>query len=71
MGLGFTDLKEEKIPENVKKLAEEREQARKNKDFKKSDELRNEISDLGYLIRDDENGYKISKIEISNFFKKI
>jgi cysteinyl-tRNA synthetase len=71
LGLGFTDLKEEKIPENVKKLAEEREQARKNKDFKKSDELRNEISDLGYLIRDDENGYKISKIEISNFFKKI
>ncbi|MDR3519330.1 MAG: cysteine--tRNA ligase [Candidatus Pacebacteria bacterium] len=71
LGLGFDNLKKDVIPHEVTKLAEEREQARKNKDFKKSDELRNEISLLGYLIRDDENGYKITKIESSNFFKKI
>ena len=37
-GLGFENLKEEKIPEKIIKLTKKREQARKNKDFKKSDE---------------------------------
>lgn len=62
LGLGFGDLKEEKIPEEIIKLAEEREQARKNKDFKKSDELREKINSLGYEIKDSPEGYKISKI---------
>ena len=62
LGLGFENLKEEIIPENIKKLAEEREQARKNKDFKKSDELRKEINSLGYEVKDTAGGQKISKI---------
>ena len=61
-GLGFEKLKEEKIPEEIKKLAEEREQARKNKNFKKSDELRKEINSLGYEIIDTAEGQKINKI---------
>jgi len=61
-GLGFEKLKEEKIPQNIKKLGEEREQARKNKDFKKSDELREKLFSLGYKIDDAENGYKINRI---------
>jgi len=61
-GLGFEKLKEEKIPEEIKKLAEEREQARKNKNFKKSDELRKEINSLGYEIKDTAEGQKINKI---------
>jgi len=52
----------EKIPEEIKKLAEEREEARKNKDFKKSDELRQKINSLGYEIKDSPEGYKINKI---------
>lgn len=62
LGLGFENLKEEKIPKEIKKLAEEREEARKNKDFKKSDELREKINLLGYEIKDSSEGYKISKI---------
>ena len=61
-GLDFENLKEESIPENIKKLAEGREQARKNKDFKKSDELRKEINSLGYEVKDTTEGQKISKI---------
>lgn len=54
-GLGFENLKEAKeisIPKEIIKLVEERELARKNKDFKKSDELRNRINSLGYEIKD-------------------
>ena len=59
-GLGFENLKKEKIPKEIIKLAEEREEVRKNKDFKKSDELRDKINNLGYDIKDEENGYKIN-----------
>jgi cysteinyl-tRNA synthetase len=62
LGLGFENLKKEIIPEEVTKLAEEREQARKNKDFKKSDELRKEINSLGYEVKDLGGEYKINKI---------
>ena len=62
LGLGFENLKEEEIPEEINKLAEEREMARKNKDFKKSDELREKINSLGYEVKDSSEGYKINKI---------
>jgi cysteinyl-tRNA synthetase len=60
-GLGFENLKEEIIPEEVLKLAKEREQARADKDFTKSDELRAEINKLGYEVKDTEGGQKVSK----------
>jgi cysteinyl-tRNA synthetase len=62
LGLGFENLKEEIIPEAILKLAEERELARQNKDFEKSDELRAKINSLGYEIKDLPDGYKINKI---------
>jgi len=62
LGLGFENLKEEKIPEEILKLANEREEARKNKDFKKSDELRDKINSLGYEVKDTSEGQKINKI---------
>lgn len=62
LGLGFADLKQEEIPEEVAKLIQEREEARKNKDFKKSDELREKINSLGYEIKDTPEGQKVSKI---------
>jgi cysteinyl-tRNA synthetase len=61
-GLGFENIKEEVIPKEVIKLAEEREEARKNKDFKKSDELREKINNLGYEVKDGSDEYKINKI---------
>ena len=62
LGLGFENLKEEIIPKNVLQLVEEREQARANKDFKKSDELRDKINSFGYDVKDTNLGQKISKI---------
>ncbi|MBQ4558611.1 MAG: cysteine--tRNA ligase [Clostridia bacterium] len=47
------------IPEDVKAMAEERWNAKKNKDWAKADELRNKLSDLGYVIKDSATGYEI------------
>ena len=62
LGLGFENLKEEVVPGEILKLATEREQARRDKDFKKSDELRSKINSLGYEIKDTPEGQKVSKI---------
>ena len=45
----------------VIKLRDEREEARKNKDWEKSDELRNKINNLGYEIKDTQNGPEIRR----------
>ncbi|KKR45265.1 MAG: Cysteine-tRNA ligase [Parcubacteria group bacterium GW2011_GWC1_40_13] len=49
----------ELVPEEIKTLAEEREKARKEKNFKKSDELRKAINEKGYDIKDTDEGYEI------------
>ena len=51
----------EKIPAEVARLAKERAQARLAKDFKKSDELRNELSARGWEMRDTKEGYTITR----------
>jgi cysteinyl-tRNA synthetase len=61
-GLDFENLTEEVVPEEIIKLAEERKIARANKDWNKSDELRDQIKALGYEIKDSETGEKINKI---------
>jgi len=62
LGFGLADLKKEEIPEDIKKLAKMREDARKNKNFEESDKLRKEIEDAGYEIKDTISGQKIIKI---------
>ena len=62
LGLSFADLKEEEIPEEVEKLVAEREQARADKDFKKSDDLRSKINSLGWEVKDTPEGQKVSRI---------
>jgi cysteinyl-tRNA synthetase len=49
------------IPDEVKALFEEREKARKSKDFKKSDMLRDKIKSLGYEIEDSKSGSILKK----------
>jgi len=56
------DIKEEIIPENIKILAEERNKARLDKDFNKSDEIREEIKGLGYEVKDKGDGFEIKKL---------
>jgi cysteinyl-tRNA synthetase len=43
---------EENLPEDVKKILNERIIARKNKDFAKSDELRLKLEEMGYEVQD-------------------
>jgi cysteinyl-tRNA synthetase len=61
---GLDLLKKEKIsiPKEIQELVKEREQARTDKDYAKSDKLRDKIKSLGYQISDTENGAKVSKI---------
>lgn len=54
--------KEDEIPKDIIKLAEERLKARNNKEWNKSDELRNKIKSKGYLVEDTSSGYIIKKI---------
>jgi len=51
----------ENVPEKILKLANQREEARDQKDFQKADELREEIEKLGYNIEDTAGGFEISK----------
>jgi cysteinyl-tRNA synthetase len=49
------------VPSEVTALAEERLLARKNKDWAKSDELRDKIASLGYIVKDAKDGYTLEK----------
>ncbi len=60
LGLNFEEENEE-IPENVNDLAQRRWQAKKDRDFVLADKLREEISNLGYEVKDTREGYQILK----------
>jgi cysteinyl-tRNA synthetase len=53
----------EDIPQKVKDLAEQRWNAKVNKDFSLADELRKEVSALGYVIKDSKDSFSIHKEE--------
>lgn len=55
------DNKEQEIPEEILELVEQRKQARLNKDWAKSDELRDLIQSKGYIIKDTKDGMEITK----------
>lgn len=57
-----SELSAEETPIIVQNLLLEREIARKNKNWQKSDELRNEIAGMGYKILDTDDGAKVVKI---------
>ena len=66
LGLSIEDqaTKEEKmeLPEEIKELAQQRWQAKSNKNFALSDELRGQLLEKGYKILDEKDGYKVEKI---------
>jgi cysteinyl-tRNA synthetase len=49
------------IPEEVQLLVAERNAARANKDWVKSDELRKKLEEMGYEVKDTKEGTKIQK----------
>lgn len=66
LGLGFVNKdnlpKEEEIPDEIKKLVEERQKAREEKNWTESDRLREEIKNKGYLVEDLKEECKIRRI---------
>ena len=52
---------ETSVPANIDALAEARAQARLAKEWRKSDELRDELAALGWEVRDTKDGQKITK----------
>jgi cysteinyl-tRNA synthetase len=63
LGLGMDKLVTEQleVPEEVTKIVKEREEARKNKKWDKSDELRDKLADMGWLVEDESFGSKLKK----------
>ena len=59
--LGILSKKEEEIPEEIADLVRQRAEARKNKDWAKSDELRDRIIQAGYILEDTKQGQKVRK----------
>jgi cysteinyl-tRNA synthetase len=50
------------LPVEIRELIDTRETARRNKDFMKSDELRNELKEKGYMVEDKPEGPQISRL---------
>tara|TARA_Y100000310_G_scaffold345693_1_gene468390 strand:- start:35341 stop:36711 length:1371 start_codon:yes stop_codon:yes gene_type:complete len=63
LGLNLLEREHLKIPKTITKLIEDREKTRKDKNWKKADELRKKISDKGFQIDDTPEGTKIKKIK--------
>ena len=70
LGLGLSDarpsatikvVEQSNLPPDIQILVQQREEARKEKDFEKADELRREIEAKGYEIQDYPDGPQISK----------
>ncbi len=53
-----------KIPREILDLAEEREECRKSGNWRKADEIRNEIKKMGWRVEDSKDGPEIKKSEL-------
>ena len=59
--LGLLMKKASDLPDDIQALADERVQARKDKNWKRSDELRDQLKALGYTVEDTKEGQKVRK----------
>lgn len=61
VGLFDQVLDEEEIPAEVLSLAEKRKEAKSGKDYALADQLREKIADLGWEIKDEKDGFSLTK----------
>ncbi len=62
LGLMYNRKKDDEIPAEILELAEQRKNARKEKNFALADEIRDKITSLGYSIKETRQGTEIRKI---------
>ncbi|MBF8983458.1 cysteine--tRNA ligase [Lutibacter sp. B2] len=58
--LGIVSKKEESLDEEIEKLVQQRQDARKNRDFALSDKIRDDLKDRGIILEDTPQGVKWS-----------
>ena len=63
LGLDLTKTKQDKIPIELKELLNQREKARKNKEWDKADKLRESIKAKGFVIEDSPKGPILKRIK--------
>lgn len=64
-GLNLAEAKEKStgaIPDEIMKLVDERTAAKKNRDFKRADEIRNKIKEMGYELVDKKDKVEVKQI---------
>ncbi|MBT4540509.1 cysteine--tRNA ligase [Candidatus Woesearchaeota archaeon] len=59
---GLMHFEDDKIPNSVIKIAEQRQKARAEKDFKKADEFRDKLKEKGYEVKDTKDGFVLKVI---------
>jgi len=57
----FLEGSESDIPQEIQELLDQRAEARANKDWAKSDELRDKIASLGFIVKDTSSGQRVSR----------
>lgn len=62
LGMFQKSTKDAALAEEVERLIEERQQARKNKDFALSDKIRDELKDRGIVLEDTPQGVRWKKV---------
>ncbi len=61
-GLDLLKKEEIKVPKKVLDLVKKRDNARREKDFAKADELRDKIKEFGYVVDDTGEGGKVKRV---------
>lgn len=59
--LGICPFAHEEIPVEIQKLVDERLHARAIRDWKRSDEIRDSLASLGYIVEDSASGSRVKK----------
>jgi cysteinyl-tRNA synthetase len=55
-------IEKHEVPTEVEELAKERWQAKQDKNFAKADEMRKQLFEMGYVVKDSKEGYVIEKV---------